>query len=61
MNFSFTKKSNVSSIFATSKVYRTGVPTICVFFHKSGAFSTKRGQVNIPILDSVGLRAEYPI
>ena len=49
MNFSFTRKSNISSIFATSNVYWTCVVEAYDFFHKSCVFFTSKGQVNDPI------------
>ena len=51
MNFSFTRKSNISSVFSASKVYWTRVPTNCAFFHKAGAFSANKEHVNVSIVD----------
>ena len=50
MNFSFRRKSKISSVFATSKVYCTYVLEVCDFFHESCVFFINRGQVNEPIL-----------
>ena len=50
MNFSFIKKSYISSVFSTSKVYCTYVLEVRDFFHKLGAFFTNRGQMNEPVL-----------
>ena len=50
MNLSSRRKSKISSVFATSKVYCSYVLEVCDFFHKSDAFFTSRGQMNEPIL-----------
>ena len=42
-NFSFKRKSKISLVFATSKVYYTCVLEVCDFFHMLGAFFTSRG------------------
>ena len=50
MNFSFRRKSKISSVFAASKVYCNCVLEVCDFFHKLGAFFTSRGQINELVL-----------
>ena len=43
MNFSFQRKSKISSIFATSKVFCACILEVFEFFYKLGAFFTSRG------------------
>ena len=50
MNLSFSRKSKISLVFATSNVYWTCVLEACDFFHKSSVFFTSRGQMNEPVL-----------
>ena len=50
MNFSFRRKSKISSVFVTSKAYYTCVLEVYDFFHNSGAFFTGGGQMKEPAL-----------
>ena len=50
MNLSFKRKSKISSIFATSKVYSAYVLEVCEFFYKFGAFFTSRGYMKEHVL-----------
>ena len=50
MNFSFNKKSMITSVFATLNVYWTCVLEVYDFFNKSDAFVTCRGQMNELVL-----------
>ena len=50
MNFSFSRKSKIALVFATSNVYWTCVLEVCDFFHKSSVFFTSRGKMNEPTL-----------
>ena len=50
MNFSFSGKSKISSVFAISNVYGTCVLEVCDFLYKLGAFFTSRGQMNELVL-----------
>ena len=50
MNFSFKRKSKISSIFATSKVFCACILEVCEFFYKLGAFFNSRGYMKEPVL-----------
>ena len=50
MNFPFRRKSNISPVFDTSKVYCVCVLDVYDFFHKSGAFFTSIRQIKKPVL-----------
>ena len=50
INFSFERKSNISLVFSTSKVYYACVLEFCDFFHESNAFFTCTGQMKELVL-----------
>ena len=50
MNFSFIRKSKISSVFATSNVYYTCVLEVCEFFHNLGVFFTNIWHMNERVL-----------
>ena len=50
MNFSFRRKSKISSIFTTSKVYCACALKVYDFFNRSGSFFTSRRHMKESVL-----------